>query len=62
MTQKHFSTISAAAKERGLSEYRLRLWVKQGLIPGVRCGNRFMIDLDRFDAWLDQEAQKGATA
>lgn len=40
------------------SEYRLRLLIAQRECPGVRVGNRFMVDLDALEEITRQAALK----
>lgn len=42
-----FLTIRQAAAEGPLSEYHLRRLCKQGRLPGLYSGPRFLIDYDR---------------
>lgn len=59
---KRFVSIQEGADLTGLSSYQLRKWAAEGRLPGIRCGNRFKIDLPLFLDWLMEESQKGATA
>lgn len=40
----HLLTVSEAAQESGLSEYRIRLLVKQGHIRFISCGRKILIN------------------
>lgn len=46
-------TINETAKTGILSEWALRSLVKQGKIPGIYVGNRFLINYDRLCDWLN---------
>ena len=50
-------TIRQTAKTAGLlSEHRLRLMEKQGKLPGVRVGNRFMVNVDLLTELINRES------
>ena len=51
-----FVTIRQAASTGVLSEYPLRLMEKQGRLPGIRSGNRFLVNLPLLNAQLDRES------
>lgn len=51
-------TIKKTAAQGPLSEYRLRLMLKQKQLPGVYSGNRFLVDVEMLNAMLAQEAMK----
>lgn len=54
---KLYRVREAAADPRcPFSEYRLRLLIAQARCPGVRVGNRFLIDLDALEEITRQEA------
>lgn len=40
-------TIRQMAREGPLSEYALRQFYAQGRLPGIACGNKFLINRDR---------------
>ena len=44
--------IKAAAQELNISEYALRRWVKQGLVPAVYSGKKALLNLDSVIAFL----------
>ena len=50
-------TIRQTAKRGPLSEYRLRLMEKQGRLPGIYSGNRFLIN---YELLLDQLNRQSA--
>lgn len=54
-----FKTIRQAAATGILTEHRLRLMVAEGTCPGIRTGNRFMVNLDALAEMLDRESRKG---
>jgi len=53
-------TIPQAVEASGLSEYALRLGIKQGRYPHLRTGGpgkgRILIDIDLLERYLEQEA------
>ena len=53
-------TIRQTAKLGILTEHRLRILQKQGLLPGVYCGNRFLVDVDALRAWMAAQSEQGA--
>lgn len=53
ITKPKMLTINETAKTGILSEWALRALVKQGKIPGIYVGNRFLINYDRFCDWLN---------
>lgn len=50
---KPYQTIRELKKNSGLSECFLRKLNKQGLLSGFYVGNRFYVDVPRFEAYLD---------
>lgn len=54
-----FKTIRQTAATGILTEHRLRLMVAEGTCPGIRTGNRFMVNLDALAEMLDRESRKG---
>ena len=44
--------IKAAAQELNISEYALRRWVKQGLVPAVYSGKKALVNIDKVIAFL----------
>ena len=57
MAQK-FLTIRQTAKTKVLPEYTLRLMEKQGRLPGVRSGNRFLVNVPLLIEQLDRESME----
>ena len=51
-----FPSIRGAAKRGPLSEYCLRLMLKEGKLPGVYSGRKFLVNYDRLLEQLDHEA------
>ena len=47
-------TIKEAAELSGLSQYRLRTLCKERKITYVRCGTKFLINLDRLIDYLNE--------
>lgn len=45
--QTKFPSIREAARRGPVSEYLLRLWLKQGKLPGVYSGKKFLVNYDR---------------
>lgn len=54
-----FKTIRQTARTGILSEHRLRLMVADGRCPGIRVGNRFMVNVVALSDQLDAESRKG---
>lgn len=51
-----FLTIRQTAATRILSEHYLRLLEKQGRLPGIRSGNRFLVNVPLLVEQLDRES------
>lgn len=49
-----FKTIRQTAATGLISEYRLRLLVAAGQIPGFKVGNRFMVNVTAFAEMMDK--------
>lgn len=56
-----FKTIRQTAALGILSEHRLRLMVAAGDCPGIRTGNRFLINVEALAEKLDYESRTGVT-
>ena len=54
--EKKFLTIRQTAGMKILPEYTLRLMEKQGRLPGVRSGNRFLVNVPLLIEQLDRES------
>lgn len=46
-------TIKETANKSGLSEYTIRTWVKQGIIPYLLIGRKYLISWDNFCEFLN---------
>lgn len=55
-----FRTIRQTAANGMLTEHRLRKMLKEGKLPGVYSGNRFLVDQSALEAYLHNEATKNA--
>ena len=53
-----FLTIRKTAATGIMSEHYLRLLVAQGKCPGIRAGNRFLINIEALAEQLDAESRK----
>lgn len=57
---KRFLTVREVAATGVLSEHHLRLMIKEGKVPGIYTGNRFMVNypllLEQLDAMSRGEA------
>lgn len=53
MDKMKFPSIREAAKRGPLSEYCLRLMLRQGELPGVYSGKKFLVDYARLLEQLD---------
>lgn len=53
-----FKTIRQTAATRIMSEHYLRILVAQGCCPGIRSGNRFLINVDALAEQLDAESRQ----
>ena len=54
-----FKTIRQTAATGILTEHRLRLMVAQGICPGIRTGNRFLVNVDALVELLDNLSREG---
>ena len=57
MYENKFPSIREAARRGPLSEYCLRIMLKQGNLPGVYSGRKYLVNYDRL---LDQLAATGS--
>ena len=57
-----FKTIRQTAATGILSEHRLRLMQRQGLLPGIQAGNRFLINVEALAEMLNAESKKAVAA
>lgn len=53
-----FKTIRQTAATGITSEHHLRLLVSQGKCPGIRSGNRFLINVQALAELLDAESRR----
>lgn len=53
-----FKTIRQTAATGILSEHRLRLMVAAGTCPGIKTGNRFLINVSALSEMLDAESRR----
>lgn len=53
-----FLTIRETAKTGVLPEHRLRLMEKEGALPGLRAGNKFLVNYNVLLEFLDSESRK----
>lgn len=60
--EKRFLTIRQTAKLGLLSEYQLRLWQKQGKLPGIYSGVKFMVNVPQLEQKLEELSTKGGVA
>lgn len=51
-------TIRETARTGILPEYALRTLVKQGKIPGIQVGTKFLINYDRLCDWLNNNGEE----
>ena len=59
--EKRFLTIRQTAKLGLLSEYQLRLWQKQGKLPGVY-SVKFMVNVPQLEEKLEEISRNGGAA
>lgn len=55
-----FVTISQAAEETGINEWRLRKMKAEGRLPGFYAASRFYVNLDMFREMILRECAKNA--
>ena len=53
-----FKTIRQTAAMGILTEHRIRLMVAQGLCPGIRTGNRFLVNVNALVELLDKQSRE----
>ena len=54
-----FKTIRQTAATAVLSEHRIRLMVAEGICPGIRTGNRFLVNVEALAELLDRQSREG---
>lgn len=52
-----FKTIRQVAATGLITEHRLRIMVAEGVCPGIKSGNRFLVNLDALAEQLDIESR-----
>ncbi|MBD5170038.1 MAG: helix-turn-helix domain-containing protein [Oscillibacter sp.] len=57
-----FKTIRQTAATKIISESYLRQLVAQGKCPGIRVGNRFLVNVGALAEMLDAESRKAVNA
>ena len=57
-----FRTIRQVAATGLLTEHRIRLLVAEGKCPGIKMGNRFMVNLEALSEQLDEESRRAVEA
>ena len=58
MLNAQYQTIKNAATITGLSQLYIRTGCRNGTIPHLRCGNRYMVNVDAMRRELDEESRK----
>lgn len=53
----NFKTIRQTAALGFVTEHRLRLMVADGSVPGIKTGNRFMVNVDALAEQLDRQSR-----
>lgn len=53
-----FKTIRQTAATGILSEHRIRLMVAAGQCPGIKAGNRFLVNVSALAEMLDADSRK----
>lgn len=59
VTQKQMFTIQEAVKHFGISEYSIRMGIRQGVYPAIKIGGKrgkYLIDAELFESTLRIEA------
>lgn len=54
-----FLTIRQVSRELGISEHFVRGMVARGNCPGIRSGNRFLVNVDALREYLNAESRRG---
>lgn len=52
--EKPFATVKEAAKISGISEYQMRQWLRARQIKHLRCGAKYLVDMDGLFQFLDE--------
>lgn len=53
-----FKTIRQTAATGIASEHRIRIWVAEGKCPGIRTGNRFLVNVSALAEMLDRMSRE----
>ena len=61
MSDKMFMTISETVAATGFSKRFIRTGIKNGTIPFIKSGNRFLINVPRLIEDLDNQSMKRKT-
>ena len=56
-TEPVFAKIADAAKRTGVSMFSIRQGIKNGTVPYVRSGRKYLINVPAFRQMLDQESK-----
>lgn len=54
--------VKAAAREFGIAEHALRVWVKQGVLPCLHCGRKILINCNVLSDFLSCRSQPNKAA
>ena len=57
MSNKKFMTIREVARTGLVSEYLLRNMEKQGCLPGIKSGNKKLVNYELLIAFLDRQSE-----
>ena len=60
MMISRFMSIRQVAKETGLSEFFLRSLVRTGKVPVIKSGNKYMINMDKFNELMEEMQTQGS--
>ena len=58
MTDKQFLTITETVMETGFSKRFIRAGIKNGTVPFIKSGNRFLINVPRLLEKLDNQSRE----
>jgi excisionase family DNA binding protein len=61
--RKNTLTVKEALEEvfeNSISEYKLYAMLRQGKIPHVKIGSKYILRRDTLEAWMKQQEEKGA--
>jgi excisionase family DNA binding protein len=59
-TRKPFQTVKETATTTGFSQFFIRNGIKDGTIPYVRAGEKYLVNVPAFLALMDEQSKKGA--